>query len=91
MARPRSACVIDDYPTYYPKHVLNVALTVIPCEIHVVDSNGFMAMRAQGRDFSTAYSFDATSTKPFENTCMNSLTVDRWMPLQTFHSWTPQS
>ncbi|MEL0266969.1 MAG: hypothetical protein VW945_05710, partial [Candidatus Poseidoniales archaeon] len=29
---------------------------VIPCEIHVVDSNGFMAMRAQGRDFSTAYS-----------------------------------
>ena len=50
------ACVIDDYPTYYPKHVLNVALSVIPCEIHVVDSNGFMAMRAQGRDFSTAYS-----------------------------------
>ena len=49
-------CVIDDYPTYYPKHVLDTALTVIPCEIHVVDSNGFMAMRAQGRDFSTAYS-----------------------------------
>ena len=50
------ACVIDDYPTYYPKHVLNTALEVKPCEIHVVDSNGFMAMRAQGRDFSTAYS-----------------------------------
>ena len=50
------ACIIDDYPTYYPKHVLNTALSVIPCEIHVVDSNGFMAMRAQGRDFSTAYS-----------------------------------
>jgi len=50
------ACIIDDYPTYYPKHVLNVALSVIPCEIHVVDSNGFMAMRGQGRDFSTAYS-----------------------------------
>ena len=49
-------CVIDDYPTYYPKHVLDTALSVIPCEIHVVDSNGFMAMRAQGRDFSTAYS-----------------------------------
>ncbi len=49
-------CVIDDYPTYYPKHVLDTALTVMPCEIHVVDSNGFMAMRAQGRDFSTAYS-----------------------------------
>ena len=49
-------CVIDDYPTYYPKHVLDTALTVTPCEIHVVDSNGFMAMRAQGRDFSTAYS-----------------------------------
>ena len=50
------ACVIDDYPTYYPKHVLNTAIAVKPCEIHVVDSNGFMAMRAQGRDFSTAYS-----------------------------------
>ncbi|RJU96500.1 MAG: deoxyribodipyrimidine photolyase [Candidatus Poseidoniales archaeon] len=50
------ACVIDDYPTYYPKHVLNTALEVKPCEVHVVDSNGFMAMRAQGRDFSTAYS-----------------------------------
>jgi len=48
--------VIDDYPTYYPQHVLNTALTVNPCELHVVDSNGFMAMRAQGRDFSTAYS-----------------------------------
>ena len=40
VARPRLEPVIDDYPTYYPKHVLNVALTVIPCEIHVVDSNG---------------------------------------------------
>ncbi len=50
------ACVIDDYPTYYPKHVLNTAIDVKPCEVHVVDSNGFMAMRAQGRDFSTAYS-----------------------------------
>ena len=50
------ACVIDDYPTYYPKHVLNTAIAVKPCEVHVVDSNGFMAMRAQGRDFSTAYS-----------------------------------
>ena len=50
------ACVIDDYPTYYPKHVLNTAISVKPCEVHVVDSNGFMAMRAQGRDFSTAYS-----------------------------------
>ncbi len=49
-------CVIDDYPTYYPKHVLNTALKVKPCEIRVVDSNGFMAMRAQGRAFSTAYS-----------------------------------
>ena len=50
------ALVIDDYPTYYPKHVLNTAISVKPCEVHVVDSNGFMAMRAQGRDFSTAYS-----------------------------------
>jgi len=49
-------CIIDDYPTYYPKHVLNTALKVKPCEIRVVDSNGFMAMRAQGRAFSTAYS-----------------------------------
>jgi len=50
------ACVIDDFPTYYPLHVLNTALTIKPCEIHAVDSNGFMAMRAQGRDFKTAHS-----------------------------------
>ncbi|MCH1540371.1 MAG: hypothetical protein L7S56_02905 [Candidatus Poseidonia sp.] len=51
-----TACIIDDYPTYYPLHVLNTALKVSPCELHVVDSNGFMAMRAQGRAFTTAYS-----------------------------------
>jgi len=50
------ACVIDDFPTYYPLHVLTTALTIKPCEIHAVDSNGFMAMRAQGRDFKTAHS-----------------------------------
>ena len=51
-----TACVIDDFPTYYPRHVLETALQFNTCELHVVDSNGFMAMRAQGRDFTTAYS-----------------------------------
>ena len=51
-----TACVIDDFPTYYPRHVLETALKFKTCELHVVDSNGFMAMRAQGRDFKTAYS-----------------------------------
>jgi len=49
-------CVIDDYPTYYPQQVIQAALHMELCELHLVDSNGFMPMRAQGRDFSTAYS-----------------------------------
>lgn len=49
-------CVIDDYPTYHPMRVWKKAVEANLCEIHLVDSNGFMAMRAQGRDFTTAFS-----------------------------------
>ena len=73
-----TACIIDDYPTYYPLHVLNTALKVSPCELHVVDSNGFMAMRAQGRAFTPPIRYGAIFTKQFLNTCMIFLNPTPW-------------
>ena len=48
--------VIDDYPTYHPKKVVDYAISYNSCEIHCVDSNGFIGMHSAGRDFTTAYS-----------------------------------
>ena len=48
--------VIDDYPTYFPKKVVEHAISYNSCEIHCVDSNGFIAMRSPQRVFTTAYS-----------------------------------
>ncbi|MDA0715685.1 MAG: deoxyribodipyrimidine photolyase [archaeon] len=48
--------VIDDYPTYHPKKVIEHAISYNSCEIHCVDSNGFIGMHSADRDFTTAYS-----------------------------------
>ena len=47
--------VIDDFPVYMPRRISEIAVSIGKCEVHCVDSNGFIAMR-QDRDFTTAYS-----------------------------------
>ena len=56
MSVDADALVIDDYPTYMPRQVAERAVNLAPCEVHVVDGNGFIAMRHAGRAFTTAYS-----------------------------------
>ncbi len=48
--------VIDDFPTYHPRKVLEIAISIAKCEIHCVDSNGFIPLRSEDRAFTTAYS-----------------------------------
>jgi deoxyribodipyrimidine photo-lyase len=48
--------VIDDFPVYYPMRVMEIAISIGKCDIHSVDSNGFMSLRGQNRSFTTAYS-----------------------------------
>jgi len=48
--------VMDDFPVYHPRKVMEIAIEIGKCEIHSVDSNGFMSLRGQNRTFTTAYS-----------------------------------
>lgn len=48
--------VIDDFPVYLPKKVVEIAVSIGKCEIHCVDSNGFISQRGPNRVFTTAYS-----------------------------------
>ena len=48
--------VIDDFPVYHPRRVLEIAISIGKCDVHCVDSNGFISMRGQNRNFTTAYS-----------------------------------
>ncbi len=48
--------VMDDFPVYHPRKVMEIAVSLGKCEIHSVDSNGFMSCRGQNRTFTTAYS-----------------------------------
>ena len=48
--------VIDEYPTYFPKRVIETAIRFASCPVHVVDSNGFIALNHTDKNFTTAYS-----------------------------------
>ncbi|MFL2961666.1 MAG: deoxyribodipyrimidine photolyase [Candidatus Poseidoniaceae archaeon] len=48
--------VIDDFPVYHPRRVMEIAISIGKCDIHCVDSNGFISLRGQNRSFTTAYS-----------------------------------
>ena len=48
--------VMDDFPVYHPRKVLEKAISLNKCEVHCVDSNGFISLRGSGRHFTTAYS-----------------------------------
>ena len=48
--------VIDDFPVYHPRRVMEIAISIGKCEVHSVDSNGFISLRGQDRSFTTAYS-----------------------------------
>ena len=48
--------VIDDYPVYWQRQTGEFAIESETCEIHSVDGNGFMAMRAEEKDFTVAHS-----------------------------------
>ena len=48
--------VIDDFPVYHPRRVMEIAISIGKCDVHCVDSNGFISMRGQNRNFTTAYS-----------------------------------
>ena len=50
------ALVIDDFPVYHPRRVMEIAISMGKCEVHSVDSNGFISLRGQNRSFTTAYS-----------------------------------
>ena len=50
------AMVIDDFPVYHPRRVMEIAIAIGKCDVHCVDSNGFISMRGQNRNFTTAYS-----------------------------------
>ena len=67
MSVDADALVIDDYPTYMPRQVAERAVNLAPCEVHVVDGNGFIAMRHAGRAFTTAYSLRRHLHKTIED------------------------
>ena len=47
--------VIDEFPVYMPRRIKEIAISIGKCEVHSVDSNGFISLR-QNKDFTTAYS-----------------------------------
>ena len=47
--------VIDEFPVYLPRRIKEIAISLEKCEVHVVDSNGFISLR-QEKAFTTAYS-----------------------------------
>ena len=47
--------VIDDFPVYMPRRIREIAVEIGKCEIHSVDSNGFISLE-QEKPFTTAYS-----------------------------------
>tara|TARA_B100001287_G_scaffold265360_1_gene258181 strand:- start:383 stop:1897 length:1515 start_codon:yes stop_codon:yes gene_type:complete len=47
--------VIDEFPVYMPRRILEIAVSLNKAEIHSVDSNGFISLR-QDKAFTTAYS-----------------------------------
>ena len=67
MSHDATLLVIDDYPTYMPKQVTRRALDLAPCAVHVVDGNGFIAMRHADRDFTTAHSLRRHLHKTIED------------------------
>ena len=50
-----SVLVIDEFPVYTPRRIKEIAVSIGKCEVHAVDSNGFISLR-QNREFTTAYS-----------------------------------
>ena len=42
------ALVIDDFPVYMPRRISEIAVSLGKCEVHCVDSNGFISMRQTG-------------------------------------------
>ena len=50
-----SVLVIDEFPVYMPRRIKEIAVSIGKCEVHAVDSNGFISLR-QNREFTTAYS-----------------------------------
>ena len=50
-----------------PRQVAQRAQALVPCEVHLVDSNGFIAMRHAGRAFTTAYSLRRHLHKTIED------------------------
>ena len=47
--------VIDDFPVYMPRRIREIAVEIGKCEVHSVDSNGFISLE-QEKAFTTAYS-----------------------------------
>jgi hypothetical protein len=47
--------VIDDFPVYMPRRIREIAINIGKCEVHSVDSNGFISLE-QNKEFTTAYS-----------------------------------
>merc|ERR1712130_545082 len=60
-----NAIVLDDSPVYYPREFVETSTKKETCELHVVDSNGFMAMRGQGREFNVAHALRRHCQKTF--------------------------
>ena len=58
-----SVLVIDEFPVYMPRRIKEIAVSIGKCEVHAVDSNGFISLR-QDREFTTAYSLGDICTKP---------------------------
>ena len=49
--------IIDEYPTYFPKIVINNVASKLPVLTIAIDSNGILPMRLAEKEFITAHSF----------------------------------
>ncbi|RAH15952.1 MAG: deoxyribodipyrimidine photolyase [Methanobacteriota archaeon] len=49
--------VIDDFPTYFPKIVVDRIAPKLPVKTVAIDSNGLLPMKLVGKECSTAHSF----------------------------------
>ena len=49
--------IIDDFPTYFPKIVVNKVAPKLPVKTVAIDSNGILPMKLVGKECITAHSF----------------------------------
>jgi len=57
LSKRASVVITDLFPTYFPKHVIDVAKEILDVRLEAIDSNGVIPLSLPGRGFPTAHAF----------------------------------